>query len=265
MIAIVAISIKAMESFKRQVLGLQTVIDALESRIRTIEGLKSTVACHYVSTDEEFGIVKLDDLDTFRFHTEKIPERYGVPVGTPDPFNGYKYKNYLKNPTEEIKELSDEFTCPNGWKGFFQESKILCILSKNNLAEEQNLSDCVIFRGDYPSYGQPYMIPISNRLKKAFETKFFEVSENRAFERKILIEFDHEYKIPPHVSFYVTPIDKHIDSVELIDITNKKCVIQIKFGGQSSDWHMTADYTLHFHVRGVLRKDVESGGRIGGQ
>jgi hypothetical protein len=107
--------------------------------------------------------------------------------------------------------------------------------------------------------------PLPFKLITLFDKKFLETSDEfGAFKRKITIEFDHTYEIPPHVSFYILPVNKKISSSNIIDVTNKKCVIEIEFGRSlrtsastcTDNYDMTEDYTLHFHVRGILRKDV---------
>lgn len=92
-----------------------------------------------------------------------------------------------------------------------------------------------------------------NRIKNILETKDWQISDDTRtyggiFKRYFKIKFKNNYKLMPHISFYITPnTDKYM--YKIIEITHKYAVIEISV--YKNDVHSLESY-MHWQVTGIL-------------
>lgn len=244
-----------MESFKRSVLNMRENLDTLESRVSRLEGVIPTHECHYVSTKNEFGITEIDYLDTFRFQWKKNPNVNSIHL--PEPQRA-KYIYTLENPSESMKQHT------NGYRVLPSNE----IYSNIEPSEFQSVDEeCWLYIknnqfGDSTS-------EISKKLCEMFDEYMFDVAPAPAttssdipkvyYKQEIELVFKNKYKIPPHVNYYITPFDNKINKTKIIELTTKRCVIEISFGEYvcdngyiRRDHMMPTDTELHWMVDGVV-------------
>jgi hypothetical protein len=234
-----------MERFKQSIAKLENEVAELKQFQIKIQGsLPASGHIHYCTGAQEFGEYALDELDTFRFLVIPKPANYG---GTQSP-KTYRYE--LINITPVIGTLTTEFIpvdIENFEKVFMKsvigEEKRKCLQSKLwNFAADLS----------YNARHQNGNLTIDNtpELFKDLPKEFYE---------DITINFKHEYKISPHVSFYITPLSNTLDGCVIHEITTKQVVFRIKYGNiDKPNSHYKNDIysglKLHYSISGVVEE-----------
>lgn len=260
-----------MESFKKLVYSLKETVETLQKKVMQLEGRPTTLSLpsgvQYTSESMDAGVYPLDDYDTFRFVFEK---------------DGNKYIYYLLNPCEELLELIEETT----------KIHINCAVTNFRICSEYGPetveSDYEILytvrNGNYDTI----QTLKNRRIREILDSKVWEIkprSEGVRFYRTIRFDFGNTYKIPPHVSCYITEDPEKYNIVcRRKDITTKHVVIQIEYGqeqfnsqlqaaqlsnitnsykthikhnGLPDDTTLPSSMQLHWQVNGIVeKKDV---------
>ena len=241
-----------MERFKQTIAKLETDIAELKQFQTKIQGsTQSSGDIHYCTGAQEFGEYALEEIDTFRFLVIPRPANYG---GTQSP-KTYRYE--LVNTTPSIGGFTTEFIpvdIENFEKVFMKsvigEEKRKSLQSKlwNFAADLRHGSLTADLRnGNHTIDNMP-------ELYKDLPTEFYE---------DITIKFKHEYKISPHVSFYITPLSNTLDRCVIHEITTKEVVFRIKYGvnigrGESDKTYKNDIYSglkLHYSINGVIEQN----------
>lgn len=205
------------EKFKQKT--LEKEMAALKDELATIKRLPVTGNTHYVSSSSEFGEYSLEELDTYRF-------KYVVSNG---PGNISYYSYTLTNPTPGISGFSTQY------------------IPVEPYAFES-----------YVMKGAPLGLTPENR--KCLESKLWEFAKmadnskgnrnNFTFSTTIVIPLTQNYKILPHVSFYVTPFAKSELTVEIKELTTKQLTFKINYGHGGT----TPDLKLHYSISGITQE-----------
>lgn len=260
-----------MESFKRTVFSLKENVDTLETRLSRLEGIKPVHDCHYVSTKSECGISPLDMLDTFRFTYEKIQDQNPT---SHYPVSPRRYIYKLLNPSDAMKASDD-------MKDVLRSTRYCTFTSNTEPSDFQSVDNCVLLMQEGSSYQTAGTKEINKQLHTLFDEKLFDVipfdsfisnsdckpngirKPNSYHTSKIEIVFKNSYKIPPHVRYYITPFDNKINTSRVIELTTKRCTIEICYGiymkdngcgsyVEAYDHMMPTDTELHWMVDGVI-------------
>jgi hypothetical protein len=234
-----------MERFKQTITKLENDVSELKQFQIKIQGsTQSSGDIHYCTGAQEFGEYSLEELDTFRFVVIPRPANYG---GTQSP-KTYKYE--LVNTTPSIGAFTTEFI-PVDIENFEM------VFMKSVIGEEKRKSlqsKLWNFAADlsYNARHQNGNLTIDNtpELYKDLPTEFYE---------DITINFKHEYKISPHVSFYITPLSNTLDRCVIHEITTKEVVFRIKYGNldKTSNQYKKDIYSglkLHYSINGVVEE-----------
>jgi hypothetical protein len=88
-------------------------------------------------------------------------------------------------------------------------------------------------------------------------------SGRKEFFIDIPIKFKHEYKISPHISFYITPLSNTLDECVIHEITTKEVVFRIKYGNRIKNVGKTDQFKndiysglkLHYNINGVVEQN----------
>jgi hypothetical protein len=234
-----------MERFKQTITKLENDVSELKQFQIKIQGsTQSSGDIHYCTGAQEFGEYSLEELDTFRFVVIPRPANYG---GTQSP-KTYRYE--LVNTTPSIGAFTTEFI-PVDIENFEK------VFMKSVIGEEKRKSlqsKLWNFAADlsYNARHQNGNLTIDNtpELYKDLPTEFYE---------DITINFKHEYKISPHVSFYITPLSNTLDRCVIHEITTKEVVFRIKYGNldKTSNQYKKDIYSglkLHYSINGVVEE-----------
>jgi hypothetical protein len=73
------------------------------------------------------------------------------------------------------------------------------------------------------------------------------------FSQDITINFKHKYKITPHISYYITPVEEKKIRVYMKLITKTQLIFKISYGFDKED--MSNKYTLHWKAEGVIENN----------
>ena len=209
-----------MEKFKQSIATLEKEMAALKDELATIKGtVPVTGNTHFVAAGQEFGEYSLEELDTYRF-------KYVVSNG---PGNISYYSYTLTNPTPGISGFSTQY-----------------------IPVEPDAFE------SYVMNGAPLGLTAENR--KCLESKLWEFAKlvdnskgnrnNFTFSTTIVIPLTQNYKILPHVSFYVTPFAKSDINVEINEITTKQVTFKINYGHGGT----TPDLKLHYAISGIIQE-----------
>ena len=253
-----------MERFKQSILDLQKDVTELKQNLQTIRGSPpSRGSLHYSAASQEFGEYSLEELDTFRFITK----------WTPDGVNTFKYSYELMNPTPELTSYlrlqgkvfnTNSLVNPDDYESYCMGKRTgtpFVLTKEIQKCLESKLWEyiCIMAYG-YETH-TPKPTPPQNGVKQIFETT-------------IIIPFTHTYKIPPHISFYISPISdtpNGINSCTIKEITTKQAVFYVKYGnyeyrectGQQKqrlqdniDIIMDPNLKLHYSISGILEHNT---------
>ena len=241
-----------MERFKQTIAKLETDVSELKQFQTKIQGsTQSTGDIHYCTGAQEFGEYALDEIDTFRFVVSASPGQNKIMT----------YSYTLKNPTPELTA----YLSIQGKYGFGTEYIPVDI---------ENFEPYCMKKG-----GAPFAL--TTEIRKCLDSKLWEFALDKTnsttiqsctnhpelvknirneFFIDIPITFTHEYKISPHVSFYITPLSNTLDECVVHEITTKQVVFRIKYGNfdkRSNQYknHIYSGLKLHYSINGVVEQN----------
>jgi hypothetical protein len=208
-----------MDNFKKLVWSLEERIEKLE---REIQGLKGAPvvneSTHYTTNGDEFGVIALDDLDTFRF-THYYNGSF---------VNTHNY--HLTNPSESLMAYKDNQT-----SDYTIDIRNLQSRSGPDFVEKNGFN-CFLYNRGSVQWKEP--TPFEKELfnSKVWEVATFQedkfdsarssmkVYPKYLFKRQIKIPFKNNYSSVPVVSFHITPIEQELirdPTKEVIKLADK--------------------------------------------
>lgn len=232
-----------MDRFKQRIAELEKNVAELKAGLEAIKGTPpSSTDVHYASCSKEFGEYSLSELDTFRF---KVCRASGTSL------NSYQYTYTLTNPTPELTTY-----LALQHKAFITQY----------ISVEPHVFEEYCMKGNTP-------FVLTAEIRKCLESKLWEFAGIENYTRKeipgikpmfttdVITPFTQPYVMPPHVSYYVTPLPlqgRTLDiTVELKEITTKQAVFQINYGN-SQPYTQTDSLKLHYAFMGIVEEEVES-------
>jgi hypothetical protein len=253
-----------MDNFKKLVYSLKDEVSALQKKVGELEGRPAkTTGVHYVAPSMECGIHPMDDYDTWRFAVHKNI----IPPNTPHP-HPPTYEYFLTNPTKELNDIVCEI---------INNSKLnrIRICSENGPLD--GIENNYRLVGTSMNSSAYYVDFTSKTLRELLDSKIWEftiinISDRQAqFKRIIEINLENNYKIPPHISCYISPSPEIYNiSYKIKDITTKKFIIEISYGAidkPNHDWceiilnkkfpPIIPDTTqLHWQASGIIEDKI---------
>ena len=241
-----------MESFKERLVLLEERTKTLEVNLCKSHETDSEI--HLSSIDKEQGVIPLNEFDTFRFVRA---ENWIMPEFTKSDGN-WKHGMvsnatiyFLTNPSQEIKELVELSV---GQKINFSKY-IICFkyydekTTFESMITNKKLTEFYLFwyQGG-PCYGT---VSIIQPLYSAFNNKPFEIEDlpkqkldkntsydlilydfirEMNFKANLTIDFKNPYKLIPHISFFLTPLDIKSLIVSLKSLSPQQAVFELKYG-----------------------------------
>ena len=242
-----------MERFKQTIAKLETDIAELKQFKTKIQGsTQSSGDIHYCTGAQEFGEYSLEEIDTFRFVVAAELGQNNIPV----------YSYTLQNPTPELRAYL-------GLQGKTFATEFIPV-------DTENFETYCMKKS-----GTPFVL--TDEIRKCLDSKLWEFAVNLTygpnrnyinypqlykdvpteFYIDIPIKFKHEYKISPHVSFYITPLSNALDECLIHEITTKQVVFRIKYGNiknlvGKNPQYKTDIYSglkLHYSISGVVEEN----------
>jgi hypothetical protein len=258
-----------MNSFKVQFLALEATVKELEEKIQKLEGTtpSSQGSCHYVSFEREAGELTLDCMDTFRFVYTLPPNQMpnynpAIHIGANFP-NPRTYIYTLINPNEDLKNYCNSqarmynLSCTTYHTNDTRYGLRIETETPPEMLEKTDIQLGVGNVNDQPCITHPF--PKRKELKDALEKKFFTFSKRSYptksdfgdFIHRETIEFKEEYEILPHVSFFLTPLDKTNLICKITEITKKSVTFELSYVNPILD--SPPDAVLHWQIQGVKK------------
>ena len=230
-----------MDRFKQRIAELEKDVATLKAGLEAIKGTpKSSADVHYASCTKEFGEYSLSELDTFRF---KVCRTSGTSI------HSYQYTYTLTNPTPELATY--------------------LALQHKTFTTQWISVEPKIFEDYCMSGNTPFIL--TAEIRKCLESKLWEFAgiENYTckeipgikpmFTTDVITPFTQAYVMPPHVSYYVTPLPlqgRSLDiTVELKEITTKQAVFKINYGN-SAPYTQTDALKLHYGIMGIVEEEI---------
>lgn len=235
-----------MEKFKQSIATLEKEMADLKTELAAIKGAVPVAGnTHFVAAGQEFGEYSLEELDTFRFKM----------VVCGGPANTFQYSYNLTNPTPEL-------------------STYLSLQAKSfatqYISVEPNVFEAYCMKGNTP-------FVLTAEIRKCLESKLWEFASsitpnagaaevaerlakinpiNSIFSTTITIPFTQTYKIIPHCSYYITPLQlqgRSLDiACEIKEITTKQVSFKISYGNSKPYKDYDNLLTLHYAISGVI-------------
>jgi len=264
-----------MDSIKDRFFALDDRITALEETVGNLQ--KPSDEIHLVSYDREQGEIPLNEFDTFRFVK-----------GTKWPMTEYTKLNgrwingivstsniyFLLNPTIEIKEQIELIT---GHSVNFSKYTI-CFKYSGKMEDfesaiyKNEIQDFYLFwyQGG-PCYGRLKLLQnLKNSLqKKNFEIESFHVdnptkhipydvflkeySDGMKFSATLTVVFKNKYSLVPHISYFISPIQKNNIQVSLKSLILTQAVFEFKYGKED----IPTTTVFHWMLQGMLQEEKE--------
>ena len=209
-----------MEKFKQSIATLEKEMADLKTELAAIKGaVPVTGNTHFVAAGQEFGEYSLEELDTYRF-------KYVVSNG---PGNISYYSYTLTNPTPGISGFSTQYipVDPDAFESYVMKGAPLGLTPENRKCLESKLWEFT-------------KLPDNSKGNR----------NNFTFSTTIVIPLTQNYKILPHVSFYVTPFAKSELTVEIKELTTKQLTFKINYGHGAT----TPDLKLHYSISGITQE-----------
>lgn len=259
-----------MDSFKQRLAILEEKTRTLELNMCKSHETENEI--HVQGIDKEMGVIPLNEFDTLRFvhaHDWLMPEytrvdgswKYGVVSRA----NLY----FLANPTQEIKEVVE---LSLGQKLNFA-THTLCFkyygekTSFESMLVDRKLKDLYIFwyQGG-PCYGK---IPIVQQLYTLLNCKPFEIVDihkhkpaknppydfilsdfinGMNYSAKLIVDLKNPYKLLPHISFFLYPLDITSLRVVLKSLSPQQAVFELSYGKA----HVPTSTQFHWMVSGSV-------------
>jgi len=243
-----------MERFKQTIAKLENDVAELKQFKTKIQGsTQSKGDIHYCTGMQEFGEYPLEEIDTFRFLVAAETRQNNITT----------YYYTLQNPTPELRAYL-------GLQGKTFATEYIPV-------DTENFETYCMKKG-----GTPFVL--TDEIRKCLDSKLWEFAVNLTygpnrnyinypqlykdvpteFYIDIPINFKHEYKISPHVSFYITPLSNALDECLIHEITTKQVIFRIKYGvnifnrGQFDRTYKNDIYSglkLHYSISGVVEEN----------
>ena len=228
-----------MNQFKQKIADLEKNIDDLKT---SLDELKCKNV-HYATCSNEFGEYSLSDLDTFRFKVSKAGNFYTYTLTNPTPdLTTYLSLQHRAFTTHwiQVEPHAFEDYCMKGNTPFVLTVEIRkCLESK--LWEFAGMDSRKEIPGIKPIFTTDVIIPFSPRGSTGNSRQ--------------------AYVIPPHISYYITPLPlqgRKLDiTVELKEITTKQAVFQINYGN-AIPYAQTDNLKLHYAIMGIVEEEFDS-------
>jgi len=253
-----------MNTFKTQFLALQATVHQLSDKLQKLEGTTpATPDCHYVSSEQESGELSLDCMDTFRFI-------YTTPPNQTPGYNAQQqhwikyptcYTYSLINPNEDlINYHKTHAKLHNAQYSEYAPNNPDCGLQIKTETPpdqlEQSEFQLCMHNNHNPDF--KIMLPKTKEMKDVLAEKFFTYSKDSTagFMHTETILFKQEYEILPHISFFLTPLDKHNLLCKITDITKKSVTFELKYVNPTLN--SSPDAILHWQVQGVRKIEPHS-------
>ena len=220
-----------MEKFKQSIATLEKEMAALKDELASIKGSSpARENAHYVAAGTEFGEYSLEELDTFRF-------KYVVSNG---PGNISYYSYTLTNPTTGLSAFSTQYIPvePDAFESYVMKGAPLGLTPENRKCLESKLWE----------FAKIPDVSKENRKNFVFSTSI--VIPFRPRGATATSSLTQNYKILPHVSFYVTPFMNTDTTVEIKELTTKQVIFKINYGHGGNT--TSPDLKLHYAISGIV-------------
>jgi len=227
-----------MNRFRQKIADLEKNIDDLKT---SLDAIKFTNV-HYATCSNEFGEYSLSDLDTFRFKVSKAGNFYAYTLTNPTPdlttYLSLQHRAFTTHWIQVEPSVYEDY-CMKGNTPFVLTAEIRkCLESK--LWEFAGMDSRKEIPGIKPIFTTDVIIPFSPRGSTGNSRQ--------------------AYVIPPHISYYITPLPlqgRAIDiTAEIKEITTKQAVFQINYG--NSHYKQTDNLKLHYAITGIVEEEFDS-------
>jgi len=244
-----------MESFKQRLCILEEKTQALELNMCKSHETENEI--HIQNIDKELGVIPLNEFDTLRFghaHDWLMPEYTRVGGSWKHGVVSRANLYFLTNHTQEIKEVVE---LSLGQKINFNTHR-LCFkyygekTSFESMLIDRKIKDAYIFwyQGG-PCYGK---FSITQKLYNLLNYKPFEVIDihkhkpaknppydfilsdfinGMNYSAKLIIDLKNPYKLLPHISFFLHPLDTSSLKVILKTLSPQQAVFELTYGKDS--------------------------------
>lgn len=278
-----------MDKFKQKIRYLEEKVQELDNSLKTIQGVPTerlSNETHYQCMNSEQGEVVLDEFDTFRYLRVGKKEIRNIchysefggngTIGTKEK-NMYILQNVPQDVLEYIKALqnkvfyqTDSLKLAGNYHVAFHiddeehwditkaEMYVIYLHSTTNDITHISTDSKTL------SIGATYF-PMSKEIKNILDFKAEECSDFKTvldngkykfigdFSQYITVDFKNNYKILPHVSFYLTPIGNSKITCAIKSLTKKYVIFEMKYGFDAEDIHTSG--CLHWKVDGIVVND----------
>jgi hypothetical protein len=279
-----------MDKFKQRIQDLETKFRDLEASLKDLQGVPVVVASqptHYQTANSEQGEIVLDEFDTFRFmRLGKVKISISnYSDAQPQGSMGVKEKDMyiLQSVPNEVLEYVKGLNNISFWpkdsmrlhytsflafhideqNPDISKTEMYVISTNCNTAELHTSSK--YFKE--MAVGGTY-IPMSKDIKNILDEKIWDFSDFRLlkvnhigpdhyvnefqthFSQEISVEFKNNYKIMPHISFYVTPVRDSKITASIKSLTKKGVVFEMKYGFDEDD--IPRSGCLHWSANGIV-------------
>lgn len=239
---------------------------------------------HYQTSTGEVGETSLEKVDTFRFMRVGNTEVniYNKNTQNSD-FIGTKVKNlYLLHNIpieilEHIHSINSIYFHPRDTLTLSGATYLAFSFDENSI----DIKKCEIFLTSinyhlfefYTNCKKPTTIvqfPMTKDIRDILNSKKWDFSDFRHiadwktypcvsysletdFSQDITINFKHKYKITPHISYYITPVEENKIRVYMKLITKTQVIFKIHYGFDKED--MSNKYTIHWKAEGIVENN----------
>jgi hypothetical protein len=248
-----------MDNFKKLVYSLKDEVSALQKKVGELEGRPAkTTGVHYVAPSMECGIHPMDDYDTWRFGVKKNTFN----PNTPHPYPTYEY--FITNATKELIDI-----LLNTNRIYQLDLSGLYVASENGPLDGAENNYRIYRNGGGCRQELETSTPTLKKMRDLLDSKIWEFTYENNFKRIIEINLENNYKIPPHVSCYISPDPESYNiSYKIKDITTKHFIIEISYGvynnaqtynllTNNTFWPIIPDTTqLHWQASGIIEDKI---------
>lgn len=275
-----------MDKFKQKIRDIEVRVDEMDSALKVLQGMPTSPISnqtHYQNMSGEQGEVVLDEFDTYRFlrvgkkeavHIVHYSE-YGTngTMGTKEK-NMYILQNVPRDILEYVKALQNKVFYPADSLTLHPACHCLAFHLNEEDPDISKTEMYVLQFGTHPSETytnsktfrpSALYFPMSKEIKDILDEKIWEFSDFRTdttthvpifmgeFSQEITVDFKNNYKILPHVSFYLTPVRGSKITASIKSLTKKRVVFEMKYGLDEDS--IPTSGCLHWKVDGVVVHD----------
>lgn len=241
-----------MDSFKQRLNLLEERTKALELNLCVSHETDKEI--HIQDINKEMGVIPLNEFDTFRFVRAEdwlMPEFTKADGSWKHGIVTKATIYFLINPTQEVKEFVElsagqkiNFTTHTiCFKYYGEETSFESMITNKKLTELY-----LLWHQGGPCYGK---LSILQPLYSVLNSKAFEIedmpphkpSKNPPYDfilsdfihgtnytGKLTIDFKNRFRLLPHMSFFLTPLDTKTIKVSLKSLTTKQAVFELRYG-----------------------------------